>query len=197
MSRPPRRRVGPEEKPVPSPGNQPGFTLVELLVVLAVIVILAAVIVPQAVRSADRARIEAAATSLKNISDAIKAFGADVKKLPGDLRHLVQPLSAGQRSCSGQPYSGTERNSWAGPYLDRLVPATGLPVSVGTALLPIVPDTATNNARVQVANALEEDAIALNDLVDGDGDRGAGTVRWTVPDSRGLVTLYYQTPYKC
>ncbi|GBD31284.1 hypothetical protein HRbin33_00232 [bacterium HR33] len=180
-----------------STAGEQGFTLAELLVVLAVIVILAAVIVPHAVRSADKARIETAATALQNISDAIKAFGDDVRELPGDLRHLVEPLSGGQRDCNGQPYSGGERNRWDGPYLDRLVPATGLPVAIGTALLPIVPDTSTNNARIQVANVLEEDAIALNELVDGDGDRSSGTVRWTLPDARGMVTLYYQTPHRC
>lgn len=174
-----------------------GFTLVELLVVLAVLVILAAVIVPHAVRSADRARIEAAATSLANVSSAIKNFGDDVQELPGDLRHLVEPLIAGQRDCTGAVYSATERNRWAGPYLDRLVPATGLPVAIGTALLPIVPDTATGRARIEVANVLEEDAIALDQLVDGDGSRSSGTVRWTTPDPRGMVTLYYQTPFPC
>lgn len=176
---------------------QRGFTLAELLVVLAVIVILAAVIVPQAVRTADKARIETAATALQNISEGIKDFADDVKEVPGDLRHLVEPLSPGQRDCRGQTYSLAERNRWAGPYLNRLVPATGLPVAIGTALLPIVPDTSTSRARIQVANVLEEDAIALNELVDGDGDRSSGTVRWTLPDSRGLVTLYYQTPYGC
>ncbi len=161
------------------------------------IVILAAVIIPQAVRTADKARIETAATALQNISDAIKDFGDDVLELPGDLRHLVEPLSAGQRDCSGQAYSAAERSRWAGPYLNRLVPASGLPVAIGTALLPIVPDTSTQRARIQVANVLEEDAIALNEMVDGDGDRSSGTVRWTLPDARGLVTLYYQTPYRC
>ncbi len=178
-------------------GWQRGFTLAELLVVLAVIVILAAVIVPHAVRSADKARIETAATALQNISDAIDDFGDDVRELPGDLRHLVEPLSAGQRDCAGQTYSGAERGRWRGPYLNRLVPATGLPVAIGTALLPIVPDTSTDNARIQIPNVLEDDAIALNELVDGDGNRSSGTVRWTLPDARGLVTVYYQTPHRC
>jgi prepilin-type N-terminal cleavage/methylation domain-containing protein len=182
---------------LPSIARRQGFTLAELLVVLAVIVILAAVIVPHAVRTADKARVEAAAAALQNVSDAIKAFRDAVRQLPGDLRHLVEPLSAGQRACNGQPYSGAERGRWNGPYLDRLVPATGLPVAIGTALLPIVPDTSTSNARIQVVNVLEEDAIALNELVDGDGSRTSGTVRWTLPDARGLVTLYYQTPYRC
>jgi general secretion pathway protein G len=182
---------------VPGSRGKAGFTLAELLVVLAVIVILAAVIVPHAVRSADKARIETAAAALQNLSNAIKNFGTDVRTLPGDLRHLVEPLIAGQRNCSGRTYTAAERGRWSGPYLDRLVPATGLPVAIGTALLPVVPDSATSRARVQVGQVLEEDAIALNELVDGDADRSSGTVRWTLPDARGIVTLYYQTPHQC
>ena len=56
-----------------------GFTLMEVIIVLAVISILAAMLVPIAVRNIDDARLTAAAKDTQSIATAIVNFHIDVR----------------------------------------------------------------------------------------------------------------------
>ena len=53
---------------------QKGFTLIEMIGVLAIMAILAAVITPNALRTLDRAAIRAEADTLHNLGDQVKNF---------------------------------------------------------------------------------------------------------------------------
>jgi prepilin-type N-terminal cleavage/methylation domain-containing protein len=59
-----------------------GFTLIEMVVVLAVIAILAAVLTPIITSYVERARINAANSDVKNIAAAILQFDTDTKVFP-------------------------------------------------------------------------------------------------------------------
>ncbi|MEM3423917.1 MAG: prepilin-type N-terminal cleavage/methylation domain-containing protein [Nitrososphaeria archaeon] len=60
-----------------------GFTLIELMIVIAIIILLVAIAIPNYTKMQDRARISAVSSDLKSIATAIEAFYADWGKYPG------------------------------------------------------------------------------------------------------------------
>lgn len=191
-----------------------GFTLVEQLVALAIILILGATLVPHVIASVDRSRVDQAAATLQAMVDGTTRFNRDVrpfndtKPFPGSLSQLTTPIasaSASSLDICGSQYSVARANAWKGPYINRVVPAGGVPISIGTAqdafvlvTEPVGDQTATLLA-VEVTGVTIEQAQALNLRVDGDEPttpEALGTVRWTPPagDGEGLVTLQYLRP---
>ena len=65
-----------------SANNSRGFTLMEMVVVLAVIAILAAILTPIINSYIDRARFNAAQSDVKNIAAAIVQFNTDTRVWP-------------------------------------------------------------------------------------------------------------------
>ena len=58
------------------------FTLIELMVVLAIIGILAALVVPNVLNRADDARVTAARTDIGNLMQALKLYRLDNQRYP-------------------------------------------------------------------------------------------------------------------
>jgi len=85
-----------------------GFTLVELLLVVAILGILATVVVVNFTGKQVDAMIKATRGSIANISTAIDMYEVDTGRLPSSLDNLV--------SSSGEP-------NWNGPYLRGGLPA--------------------------------------------------------------------------
>ena len=67
-----------------------GFTLIELIVVLAIVALLVSLVAPRYVRSVDNAREASLRTSLSAMRDAIDKFAADKGRYPASLEALVQ-----------------------------------------------------------------------------------------------------------
>ncbi len=91
--------------------RQRGFTLIELMVVLAIIGVLAALIVPNVLGRADDARITAARTDVGNLMQALKLYKLDNQRFPSS----AQGLSALILKPTTEPVPG----NWK-PYLDKL-----------------------------------------------------------------------------
>ena len=97
-----------------------GFTLIELMVVLAIIGILAALVVPNVLQRADDARITAARTDIGNLMQALKLYRLDNQRYPSaeqGLQALVAPPSAGPAPLNWKPYIDKLPNDpWGKPY---------------------------------------------------------------------------------
>ena len=100
--------------------KQRGFTLIELMVVLAISGILAALVVPNVLNRADDARVTAARTDVGNLMQALKLYRLDNQRYPSaeqGLQALVVQPTAGPAPLSWKPYIDKLPNDpWGKPY---------------------------------------------------------------------------------
>jgi general secretion pathway protein G len=100
--------------------NQRGFTLIELMVVLAIIGVLAALIVPNVMGRADDARVTAARTDVANLMQALKLYRLDNQRYPTaeqGLNALVTKPSSGPAPSNWKTYLEKLPNDpWGKPY---------------------------------------------------------------------------------
>lgn len=90
------------------PSAAPGFTLLELLVVLVILGLLASVTAPAVARYLSGAKVDAAKLQIQNISTTLDMYRLDTGSYPSPqdgLKALVQRPAAAQR--------------WNGPYLRK------------------------------------------------------------------------------
>lgn len=85
-----------------------GFTLLELLVVLSILGLLAAVAVPQVLGYLGRARTDAAAIQIQQLSATLDLFNLDMGRYPTEEEGLLALL---ERPDPAQ--------NWNGPYLKK------------------------------------------------------------------------------
>lgn len=105
--------------------GQAGFTLVELLVVLAIIALIAGLAAPQVLRYLGTARTDAARAQIKNIESALELFYIDNLRHPTSeegLSALNAPTPQLQARWNGPYLKNTEalRDPWGNAYLYRL-----------------------------------------------------------------------------
>jgi general secretion pathway protein G len=98
-----------------------GFTLIELMVVMAIIGVLAALIVPNVLGRADDARVTAARTDVGNLVQALKLYKLDNQRDPSSaqgLQALVTKPSTEPVPMNWKPYlEKLPADPWGRPYL--------------------------------------------------------------------------------
>lgn len=83
-----------------------GFTLVELLVVLAIIALIATLAAPQVLKYLGSARTGASKAQIHNLESALELYYLDNNRYPSDEEGLAALVTAPQGATS-----------WNGPYL--------------------------------------------------------------------------------
>jgi len=188
-----------------------GFTLVEVIVALAVILILAAVALPNVTGFLDQKRIDATVTQLATVRDALYGpagcppmnfHGCVQNTNAGRLSELDSVIVNGNvysdNSCGGT-FTNAERNRWItnGPFMtfnsDHF---SGMMTPIGMAedTLTRIPNSANPGfLRINFLNNVSlVDATLLDLAVDGVAGWNAGTVQWTPQNgTNGVVTMYY------
>lgn len=100
------RRSQKQVEPPRPLGPTDGFTLVELLVVLAIIGLVAALVAPRVLNYLSTAKVETAKVQIKNLQSALELYSLDVGSFPS--------ADDGLAALAKQP---ADAANWHGPYL--------------------------------------------------------------------------------
>lgn len=103
------------------------FTLIELIVVIAIIAILAAIVVPNAFRAIEKAKISQCIGDMKSVKTASMAYYADIGEWPaGMLDGQGRNTTAANNAFTNNPYAPAARwadaykaSVWQGPYIEK------------------------------------------------------------------------------
>ena len=128
------------------PVGQGGFTLIELIIVVAVISIVAALAVPLYANEEARARMAKAQADTRTLACAVNLYVAHMGTLPGALSALMFPAVNGRNESAG-PFVSSFPNppqggspAWGGAY-------TYTSSTAGTFSITAVGDFATVTQR--------------------------------------------------
>jgi general secretion pathway protein G len=91
-----------------------GFTLIEMLVIVAIIAVLAAVVAPEVFRNVGDAHANAARSQVEIFGTALDNYRLD--------NHAYPTTEQGLAALRTEPTVGERPPRWRGPYLRRAVP---------------------------------------------------------------------------
>jgi general secretion pathway protein G len=95
-------------------GRRRAFTLIELIVVIAIIATLAAVVAPAIFQNVGDAKTSAAKSQVEMLGLALNAYRLDNDQFPTSEQGL--------EALRTTPAAGGVPRNWRGPYLTRVVP---------------------------------------------------------------------------
>ncbi|MFZ1643038.1 MAG: type II secretion system major pseudopilin GspG [Candidatus Contendobacter sp.] len=94
--------------------RSPGFTLLEMLVVLVIIGLLAGLVGPRLFGKVDESKVKTAQTQVKMLRGALEAMRLDIGRFPTPQEGLAILYT--------RPADDKLKSRWKGPYLDEAAP---------------------------------------------------------------------------
>ncbi|MFT5299388.1 MAG: general secretion pathway protein G [Mariniblastus sp.] len=90
--------------------SQSGFTILELVIVLVILVAILAIVGPRLMRSQQKADIKLTQIQIGTLETTLKEYAVDMKRFPS--------TDDGLSALLRQPMDGKKSSHWSGPYLD-------------------------------------------------------------------------------
>ena len=119
-----RRRI---VKPRGGAALKAGYSLLEILIVLAIIALIAALVGPRLFAQLDHAKVTTARVQVKSLETALQTMELDIGRYPTEGEGLNLLVQADRKSVAGWngPYlaSGVPMDPWGHPYV-YVVPGT-------------------------------------------------------------------------
>lgn len=94
--------------------RQAGFTLLEVLIVLAIIALVAAFVAPRLMAQLDRSKATAARVQIRSLMSSLDTMRMDLGRYPSDKEGLVALVDGSALA---------DRDLWQGPYIEMGLPA--------------------------------------------------------------------------
>lgn len=89
-----------------------GYSMLEILVVLAIIGLIAAVVGPRLFTQLDKSKTQTARLQIRSLEAALETMRIDIGRLPTEQEGLTLLMRANPEQAPG----------WSGPYLDKDLP---------------------------------------------------------------------------
>lgn len=159
-----------------------GFSLIEIVIAVAVIVILAGVITPSVIRQIDKAKVESVVEDFRAIELAMTQYYADVGNLV-PLNDIGGFTTAPNGPSVSHFIRGDGQPGWDGPYLQRIKVNSTFGGTYDVDVLSAKEATIDLGTQAQLGGNYTVVLQAVNDALDGDNDTTRGTV-WG--DSNGI-----------
>jgi general secretion pathway protein G len=96
--------------------KQSGFTLIEVMVVVAILAILASVLVPRIMDEPDKARVARAKQDIRALESALDLYKLDNLNYPSDLQALVEAPADAKNWKKGGYIKRLPKDPWGEDY---------------------------------------------------------------------------------
>jgi prepilin-type N-terminal cleavage/methylation domain-containing protein len=174
-----------------------GFTLVEVLVILAILAALAAILVPTVSNQVRKADVGRVTGDLTNLRTGVEAFLVNVHRYPGAISQLVYPITTTDQDVEGSTYPAGLVGRWEGPYIDRVISSGGtLGTGFGGTIDDAFGDYTVDGVRyltVRIFGIAQPEFDLIDAQIDDAHGAAAGRLRWfdgvAEPDSIHFYAL--------
>jgi prepilin-type N-terminal cleavage/methylation domain-containing protein len=164
-----------------------GFSLMEILVTLAIIAVMVAVMLPALAGRIQESNSSNLSQNLKTINDALQKYRENVGYYPDQLVLLTTRPATSNTDACGATLSSTDVALWQGPYLSLNVTTNGIQSGEATIrnALTRTPTTTSSSTVMDGTLSIFADAVTTSVANDveaafdaGTADFGAGSIQF-------------------
>jgi len=186
-----------------------GFTLIEMVVAVAIIAVVGAVMIPVTYHRLQVSRAEALVSEMENIQTGIQLFQRDVGRYPYRIDYLTtlfDPSPSGIRDVCTAAISAANQAKYRGPYLSKPLqavdPLNGTPndyarIASGDSVYTILSAGALGTGRylqITLRGPSRAITILMDSVADGNVDAAAGRLRYVTPTTAEVNVLTWVFP---